>query len=295
MGCAPPSGAANTENDPPTSSARRRRLVRPLPVMSAGIPRPLSLTSIVRSSSTLIVTVSAVEFAWRMALLTASRTTASAWSAKVASITDSGPLYCTDVRTPEPGKAPTASSTRCLSLVIPEGPSFRSKMVVRMSWAAVSATAWNRGGHHHVEIRGGVTVQFEDREVVRLGWVGKTMHLRLPAERSQCQHTVIQGRSAAQRQIASIWVGLREKQIGIGVEVHALIPHSPLPRLRVVDRRRAARKRERRRHGLEIGEFIVHLGTLHGLITAIQAAPHGGLLQRAQRPLLVTSSAAPRM
>jgi hypothetical protein len=43
-------------------------------------------------------------------------------------------MYCTDVRTPESGKAPTASSTRCLSLVIPEDPSFRSKMVVRMSW-----------------------------------------------------------------------------------------------------------------------------------------------------------------
>lgn len=121
MRCVPPSGGANTENDPPTSSARRRRLVSPLPVMSAGIPRPLSLTSIVRSSSTLIVTVSAVEFAWRTALLTASRTTASAWSAKVASTTDSGPMYCTDVRTPESGKAPTASSTRCLSLADPGG------------------------------------------------------------------------------------------------------------------------------------------------------------------------------
>ena len=51
-----------------------------------------------RSSPTVTFTVSVVASACRTALLTASRTTASAWSASAASTTDSGPVYCTVVR-----------------------------------------------------------------------------------------------------------------------------------------------------------------------------------------------------
>ncbi|CFS33613.1 Uncharacterised protein [Mycobacterium tuberculosis] len=45
---------------------------------SSGSPRPLSVTSMHKSSSTLTRTVNVLAFAWRTALLTASRTTASA-------------------------------------------------------------------------------------------------------------------------------------------------------------------------------------------------------------------------
>lgn len=76
------------------------------------MPQPLSLTSMVRSSSTLIRTVNVVACACRAALLTASRTTASAWSANPLSTTDTGPMYCTVVRKPDPANCPTAASIR---------------------------------------------------------------------------------------------------------------------------------------------------------------------------------------
>ena len=68
----PPEATFSTVNAPPTSSARRRRFVNPLPVMSPEMPDPLSTTSMVRSSSTLTLTVNVVALACRTALLTAS-------------------------------------------------------------------------------------------------------------------------------------------------------------------------------------------------------------------------------
>ena len=108
----PPSGAGPTSNVPPLSAARRRKLSNPLVVTSAGMPQPLSSTSMLTSSSTLTSTVTSVASPWRTALLTASRTTASAWSANAGSITDSGPLNCDLVRTPAPENWAMASSSR---------------------------------------------------------------------------------------------------------------------------------------------------------------------------------------
>ncbi len=52
-------------NDPPAPSARWRRFVSPLPVMSPWMPRPLSTTSMHKSSST--ATLIASELASRVA------------------------------------------------------------------------------------------------------------------------------------------------------------------------------------------------------------------------------------
>ena len=89
---------------PPTASARSRRLLRPLSVMSPVMPWPVSMTSMHKSSSTLTVMLNSVAPEWRTALLTASRTTASAWSASAASTTDSGPMNCTVVRSSGAGE-----------------------------------------------------------------------------------------------------------------------------------------------------------------------------------------------
>ena len=76
----------------------------------------------------------------RTALLIASRTTASAWSASTGSITDSGPSKRTVVRNSPPAYAAIALSSRCRSRMPPAGPC-RSKIAVRISVMTVCSSS----------------------------------------------------------------------------------------------------------------------------------------------------------
>ena len=74
----PPLGAGSIAKEPPASRARSRSLTSPLPVISPEIPRPLSMTSMDNSSSTLTLMLSGGGAGVPDSLLTASRTAASA-------------------------------------------------------------------------------------------------------------------------------------------------------------------------------------------------------------------------
>ena len=59
--------------------------------------------------------------------------------------------------------------------------------------------------------------------------IRQPMDFCLPSQRRQCDHTVIQRRTAAQHQVSSVRIGMRQVHIGIGIQMQAALAHPPPP------------------------------------------------------------------
>ena len=78
------------------------------------------------------------------------------------------------------------------------------------------------------------------RQVVGFGRVGHVTHVGPPAERGQRDPQVVQGRAAADDQVAAVRIGGRQVSGAVGVEVQRVGADHPAPRLGVVAGRSVA-------------------------------------------------------
>ena len=82
-----------------------------------------------------------------------------------------------------------------------------------------------------IDLSGRVPMKFDGGQMMRFVRIWKPVDFRLPSESRQCDHTMIQHRTAAEHQVSSVRVSVRQVQIGVGVHMQAVLAHSPLPRL----------------------------------------------------------------
>lgn len=90
--------------------------------------------------------------------------------------------------------------------------------------------------------------------------IRQAMHRGIPPQRGEGDHAVVQRRAAAEEQIPAVGIGARQMPIEVRVQVHAPLADSPLPRLRVVDRRCPHGESQRRMDRLGIREVRIHGG-----------------------------------
>jgi hypothetical protein len=61
--------------------------------------------------------------------------------------------------------------------------------------------------------------------------IRQPMDFRLPAQCRECDDAVVQRSAAAEHLVSGVRVGVRQLQIGVGVQLQAVLPYAPAPRL----------------------------------------------------------------
>lgn len=123
---------------------------------------------------------------------------------------------------------------------------------------AVGASPRYRRRQHHVKVTGGVAINLDGRQMVRVRGVGQPVHLGLPSECRQRDDCVIQRCATTQQQIAAVRIGVGQTPVRIGIQMQTLGAHPPPPGLGIMDRRRPGGERQRGVDRVVIREASVH-------------------------------------
>ena len=108
---------------------------------------------------------------------------------------------------------PIVATTRFGAALPPRAP--RAHPSVRCSWrvppravtAPVGAPSRDRRRQRDVNLCGWMTVNLHGGKVFGFIRIGQPVNFRLPPERRQCDHAVMQGNTATQNKIAAVGVG----------------------------------------------------------------------------------------
>ena len=87
-------------------------------------------------------------------------------------------------------------------------------------------------------------MKFNGGQVVGISRIRKVLNLALLPQRCECDHAMIQRRTATEHQVPCIRVGMGQVQVPIGVKVQGVLTYPPHPWLGVVHRRGAASEHE---------------------------------------------------